>query len=192
MNRKPSIARPATRRAVKLTTGTALVLGLVASSAALISPRTSTAATDSVQPYFAVPPERVARSHSTLREDLRYVRTQLSAFKHQHRSVMPGYPRGDRKAVPDEATLLEQMLGFSDEFCTTSRSPSPTARYGPYLTRMPVNPINRSARVLVVNGPVMPQADESTGYGWIYNPKLEKFQANLEGSDSGGTPYAAY
>lgn len=129
---------------------------------------------------------------STLKEDLRYLRTQIAAFKVQHRGVMPGYPGGDVTATPDEATFLDQMLNFSDEFCTTSSSPSSTVRYGPYLTRMPPNPRNGKTGVLVVTGATMPAADEGASFGWIYNPELQKLQVNLEGSDSAGRTDAGY
>lgn len=129
---------------------------------------------------------------STLREDLRYLRTQVTAFKYQHRDVMPGYPGGDPTAAPDEATFLEQMTKFTNDFCDVSDSPSLAYRYGPYLTKMPPNPLNGKAGVWVVTGDAMPAADETRDAGWIYNPELEKIRANLAGNDTGGRPYSDY
>ena len=152
-----------------------IILGILA---AIVMPQFSNATT-------------VARE-STLREDLRYLRTQMSAFKYQHRDLMPGYAGGDRTAVPDEATFLDQMLRFSDEFCTTAASPTVSIRYGPYLTKMPPNPLNGKTAILVVTGAAMPAADDTQPHGWIYNPELEKLQVNLPGNDSAGVPYANY
>ncbi|QOV90230.1 prepilin-type N-terminal cleavage/methylation domain-containing protein [Humisphaera borealis] len=152
-----------------------IILGILAS---IVMPQFSNAST--------------AARESTLREDLRYLRTQIASFKYQHRDVVPGYAGGDRSATPDEATFLDQMLRFSDEFCTTAASPSVTVRYGPYLTKMPPNPLNGKSGILVVTGASMPAADNSQPHGWIYNPELEKLQVNLEGFDSAGTPFANY
>lgn len=133
-----------------------------------------------------------AARESTLKEDLRYLRTQISAFKYQHRDVPPGFPGGDMSVAPDEASFLDQMLKFSDAFCTTDVSPSSTVRYGPYLTRMPPNPLNGKTGMLVVTGDTMPAADSSQSHGWIYNAQIEKLQVNLEGSDSSGKAYTSY
>ena len=129
---------------------------------------------------------------STLHENLRYLRTQITAFKYQHREVLPGYPGGSRAATPDEATFLGQMTAFTDEFGDTSAAPTAQYRYGPYLTRMPANPLNGKAGVLVVTGDEMPAGDDAQPYGWIYNPELEKVQVNLSGTDTTGKPYADY
>src|SRR5215470_9697410 len=39
---------------------------------------------------------------NTLKDDLRYLRLQVQVYKAQHRETAPGYPGGDRNAVPTE------------------------------------------------------------------------------------------
>jgi len=84
------------------------------------------------------------------------------------------------------------MVRFSDETCNTSTRPSSAYRYGPYLTKMPPNPLNGKTGILVVTSASMPPADESQPHGWIYNPVLQKIQVNMAGNDSSGIPFAGY
>ena len=133
-----------------------------------------------------------AARESTLKEELRYLRAQVAAYKIQHRDVPPGYPTGDFTATPTETDFLDQMVRYSDEFCNTSTTQSTVYHYGPYLTKMPPNPLNGKSGVLVVTSSSMPAADDSQPHGWIYNPVLQKIQVNLVGNDSSGLPYAGY
>jgi len=133
-----------------------------------------------------------AARESTCHEDLRYLRTQIGAYKYQHRDVPPGYPLGDVTATPDETSFLDQMTRFSDELSNTSTTQSLVYRLGPYLTKMPPNPINGKTGVWVVTGTTMPPADETKPYGWIYNAEIQQMKVNLSGNDTGGTAYATY
>jgi general secretion pathway protein G len=152
-----------------------VILGILA---AIVMPQFSNAST-------------LARE-STLREDLRYLRTQFSCFKYQHRDVPPGYPNLDTTATPTEAVLLDQLIKYTDEAGTTSTTSSAVFRYGPYLTKMPPNPLSAKAGVLIVVGAAMPAADESQPYGWIYNPTLQRVVPNLAGTDTTGAAYSTY
>lgn len=133
-----------------------------------------------------------AARESTLREELRFVRSQIQAFKYQHRDVLPGYPGGDTTADPDAVSFVQQMTQYTDEACNTRSAASATHRFGPYLTQMPVNPVSGKSGVFVAAGASMPDPDPSQSYGWIFNPTLEKFVPNLAGNDSTGSPYASY
>ena len=152
-----------------------MILGILAG---IVIPQFSTASTEARE--------------STLKENLRFVRTQVTAFKYQHREVMPGYPGGDRSATPTAAAFLDQLTRYTDEAGNTSAAATGTYRYGPYLSRMPPNPLSGKDGVLVVTGPTMPAADAAQPHGWIYNPDLEQLQANLPGTDTAGKPFANY
>src|SRR5580765_3893635 len=54
---------------------------------------------------------------NTLKDDLRYARTQIIVFKAQHGNTAPGYPAGKTSASPTEQDFLLQMTSFTDEFC---------------------------------------------------------------------------
>ena len=128
---------------------------------------------------------------NSLKDDLRFMRTQIGVFKAQHRDITPGYPGGDRTASPTESDFGDQMTLHTSEACATSTTSSAVYKFGPYLSRMPVNPINSLTTVLMVdNDAAVPAPDGSTG--WIYKPQTQQFIANLTGSDANGTPFGEY
>jgi general secretion pathway protein G len=135
---------------------------------------------------------------NTLREDLQNLRTQIGLFKAQHREVPPGYTPGGQTS-PSEANLIAQLTQFTAEDCTSSNAYSSVYEYGPYLLRMPENPLVAQSEVLIIqDGQAMP--DPSTlpimngtaPYGWIYKPQTQELMANQAGSDQNGIPYASY
>jgi prepilin-type N-terminal cleavage/methylation domain-containing protein len=129
----------------------------------------------------------------TLKDDLLYLRTQIIVFKAQHADTAPGYPNGKTTASPTEQDFILQMTRHTDEFCNFV-NPTTANRLGPYLKKMPVNPLNGMNTILIVpNGSSMPpkgQPDNSTG--WIYKPQTLEIIPNTTGNDSEGTPYVEY
>jgi general secretion pathway protein G len=128
---------------------------------------------------------------NTLKDDLRYLRTQVVVFKAQHRDTPPGYPGGVTTAQPTFDDFLAQMTKASDDLCKFG---TPGAKLGPYLSRMPPNPLNGLTTVLMVaNGGDMPPSgkpDNSTG--WIYKPQTLEILPNSPGTDADGTRYIDY
>jgi len=129
---------------------------------------------------------------NTLREDLRFMRSQILTFRIQHGDVSPGYPNGNTSAAPTEADFIDHMLKYSDDQFRLSAAANPAYNYGPYLKQMPANPLTGATGVWVVTGPNMPAPDASQPYGWIYNPETQKFIVNQPGNDAQGKPYASY
>jgi prepilin-type N-terminal cleavage/methylation domain-containing protein len=126
---------------------------------------------------------------NTLKDDLRYLRTQIVVFKAQHRDVPPGYPSGNISAAPSEAVFLSQMTGKTNDLCREGTG----AQYplGPYLTKMPPNPINGLSSIRIVeNGAALGVPDNLTG--WIFKPLTLEIVPNLPGVDSEGRAYADY
>ena len=132
---------------------------------------------------------------NTLRDDLQYLRMQIGVFKAQHREVPPGYAPGTGGS-PSEANWVAQMTQFTAEDCTPSASNGGIFLYGPYLSRMPDNPVTGQSGVLIIaDGQPMPDPATlpiSGGYGWIYQPQTQQIMANLGGNDLNGIPYASY
>src|SRR3954467_13231976 len=56
----------------------------------------------------------VARENS-LKDDLRYLRTQVVVFKAQHRDVAPGYPGGNAKGTPTNDDFTDQMTKYTSD-----------------------------------------------------------------------------
>jgi general secretion pathway protein G len=126
---------------------------------------------------------------NTLKDELRYLRTQIIVYQAQHHDCAPGYPGGDLTKTPTGDGFTAQMTGHTDETGAVNASADATYRWGPYLTRMPVNPLNGKADIKVVtDGSMTP--DNTTG--WIYDPTTLQIIANVSGADSNGTSYASY
>jgi general secretion pathway protein G len=134
----------------------------------------------------------VAREN-TLKDDLRYLRTQIVVFKAQHRDVPPGYPGGNIKQAPTEADFVAQLTQYTNDRCQVSGNASPTYPFGPYLQKLPVNPINSNKVVKIIpQGTKMPTTYQGPAYGWLYKPDTQEFIANSDQNDSNGTPYIQY
>lgn len=132
---------------------------------------------------------------NTLKDDLRYLRTQIGVFKAQHEDTAPGYPGGVTTAEPDEATFLQHMTGHTNAKGAYSATATPAFPLGPYLSSMPANPITGKTGVLVHTADrSMPEPDLEAypNAGWIYNPLTQQIIANTPGTDSSGVPYADY
>lgn len=132
---------------------------------------------------------------NTLKDELRYLRTQIGVFKAQHEDSPPGFPGGLMSETPDEATLIAHLTGYTDSRCNIGETSSSTHPFGPYLTRMPANPITGKAGVHVVASGLEMPAPDTDAYpdaGWIYNPFTQQITTNIPGNDSNGVPYADY
>lgn len=130
---------------------------------------------------------------TVLQDDMRFLRNQITLFRAQHRDVSPGYPAGNISATPSAEAFLEQMTQYTSESCNVSTIRSLTHRFGPYLSKMPENPLSAKDGVWVVtSGTVMPAADESQPFGWIYNPRIHKIVPNLSGTDLRNVAFADY
>ena len=129
---------------------------------------------------------------ATLKDALRYVRTQITMYQSQHGDVPPGYPSGQLSSAPDAATFIAEMTRYTDEQGRVSATQSDIYHLGPYLSEMPANPISSESAILVVAGASMPEPDPSQPYGWIYNPQTLQIIPNLGGKDEEGVAYASY
>jgi prepilin-type N-terminal cleavage/methylation domain-containing protein len=117
------------------------------------------------------------------------------ASKEARENLSAGYPNGNIAAVPTEAAFLDQMTHCSSEKCATSATGSPVYKLGPYLSRMPDNPINGTNAIKVIPDAApmpAPNPAEATKYGWIYKPSTQEIIANSTGVDSAGMSYGKY
>jgi general secretion pathway protein G len=128
-----------------------------------------------------------------LKDDLRFMREQILRYRIQHDDVSPGYPPGNPAGTPSEADFVGQMTGHTDLRGNTDPAYSDVFRYGPYLTKIPENPLMGSTKVLVVaNGAAFPAADRTQPYGWMFKPETLEFIPNLDGKDLDGRLYTSY
>jgi len=127
---------------------------------------------------------------NTLRDDVRFLRTQIQVYHSQHNDIFPGFPGGDTAQPPTEAAFVTQMTQYSSSLGATSASASAFYQYGPYLSKMPDNPVSSytTIKILAAGDPFV--ADGTTG--WLYQPATGLLTPNLTGSDSGGTAFVNY
>lgn len=134
----------------------------------------------------------VTAKENMLKDELRYLRTQIIVYKAQHRDVPPGYPGGNMAATPTQADFVNQMTKSTDEHGNVSSTSSEVYKYGPYLSTMPKNPITELSAVKIIGDTApWPTADSKT-YGWFYRPLTGDIMANTAGTDSQGNLYTAY
>lgn len=128
---------------------------------------------------------------NTLKDEMRYLRTQIAVYKAQHEDRAPGYPGGNLALAPTAAAFGAQMTMHTNVVGATSPVATATHRFGPYLTKLPPNPVNGLDTFLVVpDGAAMPARDGSTGF--IYKPQTLEILPNVPGNDSAGVSYAKY
>ncbi|HEX2974086.1 MAG TPA: type II secretion system protein [Tepidisphaeraceae bacterium] len=134
----------------------------------------------------------IARAN-TLKDELRYLRTQVAMFKAQHEGVAPGYPKGNTQAIPTAEDFRQQMTSASDARCNMGE-PSPAYQFGPYLQKMPQNPLNGLDTVWVVpnDQPAAKAVKPDDSTGWIYRPQTLEIIPNSSGVDADGTRYIDY
>lgn len=130
-------------------------------------------------------------SASALRNDLRYMRTQVMVYRAQH-GVSPGYPNGDTSIAPNFETLVAQLTQYTNESGVVSDVAGNEHRYGPYMQQLPVNPVNNSREVrFIATGAPLPAGPSGTE-GWIYQPSTALVLANVQGADETGVKYFDY
>jgi general secretion pathway protein G len=144
-----------------------------------------------------VVPELSSASRQTrenvLKDDMRFMREQMLRYRIQHNDVPPGYVGGVTSGVPTEAAVVAQLTQFSDMLGNTSPAGSNVFEYGPYLQRIPENPLTGKSGILVVaNGGAMPAANPIANHGWIYKPETMEFKPNNVGQDMEGKNFADY
>ena len=134
----------------------------------------------------------VNAKENTLKDELRYLRTQIVVYKAQHHDIPPGYPNGDRHVTPTGADFIAQLTRPTDAFGVTAAAQSQVFKYGPYLSIMPHNPLNNLQPVQIVGDNDPMPVPSGVTYGWIYKPLTGEIIANSPGSDASGTLYSDY
>ena len=131
--------------------------------------------------------EQVGEKNVELHDSLSVLRTAIFRFSMDHElddmPLMPGVAVGEIEA---------QLVGVSrSDGSTSNPGRSEDRYYGPYLDKMPINPVNglHSIRSMPTDYN-MPVLNGSTG--WVYVPATGKVYADLPGADSRGITYLEY
>jgi len=134
----------------------------------------------------------LAARESALASDLSLLRRFVLIYKSQHQEVSPGYPNGVTTAAPTGDTFTAQATMSSTTEGRTAAVGTSGFPYGPYLSRIPANPLNQLDTVeMVPNGQPFPVAADGS-HGWICKPETGEIRADSTGTSDGGTVYYDY
>ena len=122
-----------------------------------------------------------------LAADLRATRTQTWLFKWQHRGVAPGYPDLDISKAPTSGAFVDHMTKATTSGGIVAPPGTVGFPYGPYLTRIPPNPVNGKSTVEIVGSSQALTADDS--HGWLFKPSTMQFKPDCTGSDQRGKAF---
>ena len=127
---------------------------------------------------------------SSLKEDLHFLRTQVSVYRANHQESYPGYPGGDSTQTPTQQAFNDQLTLYTDLFGNTSATQTGPYKLGPYLPQVPANPVNSFTTVKFLASTDAFTADGTTG--WLFQPSTGLMKPNVVGIDSEGHPYSNY
>ncbi len=132
----------------------------------------------------------VTSAEAKMREDLRFIRTQVRVYSMHHRGLVPGYPGGDKNAAPTEAAFTDQLTLPTDDAGNTSTAGSTVYRWGPYLMKIPENPVSGRKGVTILSAEEPLVADGMTA--WLFQPSTGQLKPNVSGTDSEGHLFSDY
>jgi prepilin-type N-terminal cleavage/methylation domain-containing protein len=140
----------------------------------------------------AIASSSTAAKQSALAVDLQLLRRFVLVYEYQHLEVGPGYPNGQATAAPTEQAFVEQATMASKNNGQTAAVGTPGFERGPYMARIPVNPLNGKNTIQMLgNGEDFPaSADDS--HGWIYKAATSEIRADSSGTNSNGKRYYDY
>lgn len=127
---------------------------------------------------------------NTMREDLRFMRTQITIYTAQHNGTPPGYPPGSSSGATEQ-WMIDQLTRPTDFRGNPGDQSDATYRFGPYLSQIPANPMNSLRTVRIVGAGAFPDQAQGT-HGWIYQPSTATFASDIVGEDKNGVAYIDY
>jgi len=134
----------------------------------------------------------MSAKESALICDLNMLRRFVLIYKAQHLEIGPGYPNGDTTQAPTEQAFLDQMMMSSDESGQTAAIGTPGFPRGPYLMKIPVNPLNHLSTVQMLGDADNFPANADNSHGWIYKASTSEVRSDSTGTNDDGKPYYDY
>jgi len=129
---------------------------------------------------------------STLLANLNLLRRFVMIYTGHHCEVAPGYPDGDTTAAPTNVAFADQATQASNRQGQTAPDGTPGFGYGPYLSKVPTNPLNGLDTIqMLADGQAFPAAPDSS-HGWIYKAETREIRPDNIGNGSAGRAYYEY
>lgn len=134
----------------------------------------------------------ISAKESALAHDLQMLRRFVLIYKTQHLEVGPGYPNGDTTQAPTELAFIEQMTMSSNPAGQTAVVGTAGFERGPYLMKIPVNPLNNLSTVQMLGNAEDFPANADNSHGWLYKASTSKVRSDSTGTNDSGKPYYDY
>ena len=134
----------------------------------------------------------ISAKESALALDLQMLRRYVLIYKSQHLEVGPGYPNGDTTQAPTEQTFIEQMTMSSNPAGQTAAVGTVGFVRGPYLMKIPVNPLNNLNTVQMLGDAENFPGNADNSHGWIYKASTSEVRSDSIGTNRNGKPYYDY
>jgi len=134
----------------------------------------------------------IAARRAALMQDLQLLRRVVLIYETQHLEVAPGYANGDTSAAPTEAVFVDQATLASRESGQTAAPGTAGFNRGPYLLRIPTNPLNNLNTVQMLGDGEGFPAEGDDSHGWMYKAAAGEIRADSPGTDSEGLSYCEY
>lgn len=140
----------------------------------------------------AIANSAMSARESALACDVKMLRRYVLIYKGQHLEVAPGYPNGDTTQAPTAQVFLDQMMLSSNLNGQTAPVGTPGFPRGPYLMRMPENPLNNKGTIEMLGNGVDFPANADDSYGWIYKAETAEIRPDNTGISNNGLKYYDY
>ena len=134
----------------------------------------------------------ISAKESALAHDLNMLRRFALIYKIQHLEVGPGYPDGDTTQAPTEQAFIDQMTMASNPSGQTAAVGTPGFERGPYMMKIPINPLNNLSTVQMLGDAENFPANADGRHGWIYKAATSEVRSDSIGTNDGGKPYYDY
>lgn len=134
----------------------------------------------------------MSAKESALICDLNMLRRFVLIYKAQHLEIGPGYPNGDTTQAPTEQAFLDQMTMSSNPGGQTAAIGTPGFERGPYLMKIPVNPLNQLSTVQMLGDAEDFPANADGSHGWVYKASTSEVRSDSIGTNDSGKPYYDY
>jgi general secretion pathway protein G len=134
----------------------------------------------------------ISAKESALATDLQLLRRFVLIYKCHHLEAGPGYPNGQTSAAPTEQAFIDQATLSSNSAGQTAAVGTPGFNRGPYMQKIPVNPLNNLSTVQMLGDGEDFPASADNSHGWICKPATSEIRADSTGTDDGGKLYYDY
>jgi prepilin-type N-terminal cleavage/methylation domain-containing protein len=134
----------------------------------------------------------LSAKESVLATDLSLLRRFVLIYTCHHLEVGPGYPDGQESSAPTEQAFIDQALLSTNKTGQTAAIGTPGFERGPYMQKIPVNPLNGKDSIQMLgDGENFPAAGDDSD-GWIYKAATGEIRADSAGSDNNGKFFYDY